>query len=111
MKTVALLTVVVSFFLAGSLLVGAVQNSLKAQKALTPEQLRAQREFAESQSEADRLRAQAKQAFSAEIARAARQGGDCPQAKTTYEEVRCLEREAGQTEANYKAAATALRAL
>lgn len=55
------------------------------------------------------LQQQAKAAFNHEMAR--KKAGDCPDARTTYDEVMCLSKSIQTAEANFKAFSGAIRAL
>jgi len=88
-------------------LLPAPQNPGRPKKILTPEQQAYQRELKQLWAERQRLRAQAKQAFDAEMGR--EKAGDCPSARTNYDWNMCLSREAGVTDGNYKTFAEAIR--
>lgn len=67
---------------------------------------RAVADFLTQQSQ---LQQQANAAFKREMAR--KKAGDCPDARTTYDEVTCLSRSIQTTETNYKIFSGAIRAL
>jgi uncharacterized protein YecT (DUF1311 family) len=100
-KTVAVLC---SLVIAG-LALATQQSDTKPKKVLTPEQ----QAYQEVQAERGRLRAAAKWAFDAEMAR--EKAGDCPAAQTTYDFNMCYSMQNSITEENYKAYTGALRAL
>jgi hypothetical protein len=81
----------------------------RQEKVLTPEQKVYQQALKQASAERQRLRAQAKQAFDAEMAQ--EKAEDCPNARTTYEINVCLSKESGITDGNYKSYAEAVRAL
>jgi hypothetical protein len=74
-----------------------------------PEQQAYQQQMREVGAKRDTLRAQAKQAFDAEMSR--QRAGDCPTANTTYDSNLCFGREVGITDRNLKTYGTAIRDL
>ncbi len=85
------------------------QNPARPKKVLTPEQQALQQQMREIDAERQRFRAEAKQAFDAEIAR--EKSGDCPDAKSTYEFNMCYSKEVGITDQNLKTYERAIRDL
>ena len=86
----------------------AQQDAPEPKKVLKPEQRTDQQEVKQMREERDRLRAQAKQAFDAEMAR--ERAGDCSTARTTVDSNVCLSRENKTTEDHYTAYTEAIRA-
>jgi hypothetical protein len=79
------------------------------EKVLTPEQQALQQKARVVASERDTLRAQAKQAFDAEMAR--QKAGDCPDAGTTYDANVCYGKAVGVTDQNLRTYEAAIRNL
>ena len=104
-KTVAVLCSLVITGLA----LATQQSDTKPKKVLTPEQQAYQEELKRIPAEQERLRAAAKQAFDAEMAR--EKAGDCTAAQTTYDFNMCYSKQNAITEENYKAYTGAVRAL
>jgi len=85
------------------------QDAGTREKVLTPEQKVYQQALKLASADRQRLRAQAKKAFDAEMAR--EKAGDCPNARSTYETNNCLNNEFGITDENYKTYVEAVQAL
>lgn len=88
----------------------ARQNAAVPKKMLTPEQQQRRQKMQQALDERRRLQAQAKQAYDAEMARAARKS-ECPEAHSTRDEEECLAKQSDLANARYNAFTTALRSL
>jgi uncharacterized protein YecT (DUF1311 family) len=99
--------VVLSCLLAPVSALAAQQNPPKAKKVCTPEQQPCQQDLTQLREESDQLRAVAKQAFDAEMAR--EKGGDCPGSRSNYDWKLCLGHERDITDRNYEAFAGVIR--
>jgi uncharacterized protein YecT (DUF1311 family) len=86
----------------------AQQESTRPKKVLTPEQQAYQQQWKEVFGELKELRAEAKQAFDAEMAR--EKAGDCRDVEGNQPYIICLGQEAGTTDDNYKTYTKAVRA-
>ena len=85
------------------------QPPSETKKILTPEQQALQQQIRDLDAKRATLRAQAKQAFDAEMARA--KGGDCKTANNTYEFNVCFGKAAEAADQNLKSYEDAIRAL
>jgi hypothetical protein len=85
------------------------QTPARPNKVLTPEQQAFQQEMRAVGAKRDALRAQAKQAFDAEVGR--QKAGDCPDANNTYQINVCLGNAVGITDQNLKTYEGAVREL
>jgi hypothetical protein len=85
------------------------QTPARPKKVLTPEQQVFQQEMRAVGAKRDVLRAQAKQAFDAEISR--QKAGDCPDANNTYQINVCLGNAVAVTDQNLKTYEGAIRDL
>lgn len=103
------LVAVLCSLLITSFALATQQSGTRPKKLLTPAQKAYQEELQRVRAERDRLRAAAKQAFDAEMAR--EKAGDCPAAHTTYDFNMCYSSQNTITEENYKAYTGTVRAL
>ena len=96
--------------LVTGVLFAAGRRGPQTETVLTREQQQRRQQTQQALDERGRLQQQAKQAFDAEMTRAAR-NSECPDAHSTREQEECLQKESNTTQANYKKFTTALRSL